>query len=241
MKKSIFVFSLSVACLKANIALCPSSPLYPEEGIVFAKESFATFKTGYFIDYTWKACLQNNTETESMQLSAFTQYGALALCLSDLVDLWGFVGVQKNSLKFNENNSEIKFKESAGFSWALYADGILNQWGKLQLGAGAYYASTPYQQGQLYENSSSIQTQYQYYAWGISLGFAYDYPPMAPYARIDFQKAKSRLQGQQIYSLKYPVGLAFGFISDFTHGFFADFEIKVIQVTATRLMLGLRF
>ena len=228
----------------ANVALCPSSPLFPEEGLIIAKESFATLKTGYYIDYIFKMSLTNNHDVSHARQKSLTQYGAIALCLSDLVDLYGFIGTQANTVKFKEFDSFYRFHMGSHFSFALYADGILNTWGKWQLGAGAFYSSTPSNLGALYKNGTfEKNTHYQNYTWGVSMGVSYDYAPCTPYIRLDFEDSKTQIHAfkKQSFYVKHPLGIALGFTSDFTHGFFADFEIRTIQTYAVRGMLGLRF
>jgi hypothetical protein len=241
-KKSIFL--LLTSGLSAGVSLSPSDPLFPEEGLLFAKESFATFKAGYYLDYIWKTNLKNREGINHAKLSSLTQYGALSLCLSDLVDLYGLVGVQNNTLNFQNHQQPYCFKQHLVFSWSLLAQGILNQWGKWQLGTSAFYTSTPSQEGSLLTKGQLLQTTtYQSYAWGLSLGFSYDYPPFAPYGRIDYQNSKSKIDAfkTQHFQTLHPLGLAFGFVSDLGYGLFIDAECRIIQSWASRLMLGLRF
>jgi hypothetical protein len=242
-KKTLLILS-TLNLAYSNVALNPSSPLFPEEGLFIAKESLASLKAGYYVDYIFKTSLQNRHKISHASAITSTQYGALALTLADLVDLYGFVGMQNNKLYFRKNDQGYTYKQSGSFSWALYADGILNQWGKLQLGAGAFYSSTPKQEGCLYiEKNNKTPSNYQSYAWGVSLGFAYDYPPCTPYARLDFQYSKSLISAlkNEYFHTLHPLGLSFGFTSDLSKGFFIDVEGRVIQAYAARALLGFRF
>lgn len=244
MKRSIVALTLLTSCSFANLALSPSLPLFSEEGLLIAKESLATAKTGYYIDYIYTMSLKSSHHITHAKQSYLTQYGAAGLCLADLVDLWGFVGVQNNTLHYTREKERFKFKQSSHFSFALYASGILNQWGKWQLGASGFYASSPSNSGSLYKNGSFFQkADYQCYMWGASLGMSYDFPKCAPYARLDYQFSKANLSilKDQFLHTMNPLGLSFGFISDLSSGFFIDFEIRLIQSYATRLMAGLRF
>lgn len=237
-----FIFFTSSSAF-ANVALSPSSPLFPEEGLFLAKESFATLKSGYYVDYTFKMSLKNDLLAHARQKS-FTQYGQIALCLSDLVDLYGFIGTQSNTLKFLKDHNQYKFHMSSHFSFALYADGILNTWGKWQLGASAFYASTPRNPGTLkINNHAESMTFYSNYTWGVTLGVAYDFAPCSPYIRLDFQDAKTVITAfkKQNFTMKHPLGISMGFTSDLSHGFFANLEIATIQSYAVRGIVGLRF
>lgn len=212
MKTLAFVFCLSSVAF-ANVSLSPSVPLFPEEGLLIAKESFATIKAGYFVDYNWRTHLSNDFDIDHAKTRSLAQYGALSLCLSDLVDLYGFVGSKTETLTFRKDQIFQKFKGHNLFTWALFADGILNQWGKLQLGAGAFYASLPKQKGTLTVGEIQVPDQYQYYMWGVQLGFSYDYPPISPYIRLDYQFIKALLDSNpnQDFYMQHPLGLAFGF------------------------------
>lgn len=243
--KNLIVFTTLIASSTfANVAISPSSPLFPEEGLIIAKESFATLKAGYYIDYTFKMNLKNKHRAHHAKQNSFTQYGAVALCLSDLVDLYGFIGTQANTVKFIQYQQDYKFEMGSKFSFALYADGILNTWGKWQLGASAFYSSTPSNAGKLYKNNQFLQmTNYQNYSWGVTLGVTYDYAPCSPYVRLDYMFSKTQIHAfkKQNFRLMHPMGICVGFISDLTHGFFANFEVCTIQSYAVRGMLGLRF
>lgn len=228
----------------ANVAMSPSSPLFPEEGLIFAKESFATLKAGYYVDYTFKMSLTSHRHISHAKQKSFTQYGQVALCLSDLVDLYGFIGTQSNSVQFKQNDINYKFHMGQHFSFALYADGILNTWGKWILGASAFYSSTPSNQGKLsINNRFNTKTHYQNYTWGVTLGVSYDYAPASPYIRLDFQDSKTQIHAfkRQSFRVKHPLGLTVGFTSDLSHGFFANFEVATIQSYSLRGILGLRF
>lgn len=235
--------SLSSVCL-ANVNLSPSSPLFSEQGLLIAKESLMTLKTGYFLDYVWKTTLRNSHHITNARQSNLTQYGSIGLCLADLVDLWGFLGVQDNTLYFHKDKSHFKYTQNSHFSFALYASGILNQWGKWQLGASGFYQSSPSFSGSLYKNGHFYgKSHYQWYAWGVSLGMSYDFPPCAPYINLDYQFSKAQLDyvKKQFFHTMNPLGLSFGFISDLSHGFFLDFQLRVIQTYASRVLLGFRF
>lgn len=243
--KNLFAFTCIIySSAFANVALSPSSPLFPEEGLFLAKESFATLKSGYYVDYTFKMSLKNHHHISHARQKSFTQYGQIALCLSDLVDLYGFIGTQSNTVKFLKDNNHYKFHMGSHFSFALYADGILNNWGRWQLGASAFYASTPSNQGTLYINNHLQSfTFYNNYTWGVTLGIAYDFAPCSPYIRLDFQDAKTVITAfkKQNFSMMHPLGISVGFTSDLSYGFFANVEIATIQSYSLRGTLGLRF
>lgn len=244
MKKLLALPCLIYSSAFANIALSPSSPLFPEEGLIIAKESFATLKTGYYVDYTFKMNLKNSHQISHAKQKSFTQYGQIALCLSDLVDLYGFIGTQSNKVNFTKQQDHYSFNMSSHFSFALYADGILNTWGKWQLGACAFYSSTPSNKGKLSLNDQfQTWTHYQNYTWGVAMGLAYDYAPMSPYIRLDFQDSKTQIHAfkKQNFTMMHPLGLTIGFTSDLSHGFFANFEVATIQSYSIRGVVGLRF
>jgi hypothetical protein len=244
MKYTLYSFFLAATSLSANVALSPSSPLFSESGLLIAKESLATAKTGYYIDYMWKTTLKNSHHVTHARQSKLTQYGALALCLADLVDLYGFIGVANNTMHFKKEKTSYKYTQASHFSFALYADGILNQWGKWQLGGSGFYSSSPSNVGSLHkEGSMNQKADYQEYAWGASLGMSYDYPAIAPYIRLDYQFSKGQLSvfKDEFFHTMNPLGLAFGFISDLSWGLFVNFELCVIQTYSSKLLLGLRF
>jgi hypothetical protein len=243
-KKVVASTCLVFSSTFANVAMSPSSPLFPEEGLFLAKESLATLKAGYYVDYTFKMSLKNSHHISHARQKSFTQYGQVALCLSDLVDLYGFIGTQSNTVKFIKDNNHYHFHMGSHFSFALYADGILNTWGRWQLGASAFYSSTPSNLGKLLVNNQfQTFTHYQNYTWGVTLGIAYDYAPCSPYVRLDFQDSKTQIHAfkKQNFTMMHPLGLTVGFTSDLTHGFFANFEVATIQSYSVRGVLGLRF
>jgi len=240
--KTLLLFSYA-SCLSANLALSPSIELYPEEGVFGAHEAFVSLKTGYLVDYIWKMDLKSKLNVNKGSVSRLSNLGMIGICLSDLVEIDGFIGVEKNHLSFHKESRSETYKENSHFSWGLSAEGILNNWGKFQLGVSSYYQQVPEHTGKLLLSEHlSTPDRFRRYSWGISLGFSYDYPPFAPYARIDFQKTKIHLKSlpEQAFHVKHPLGLAFGFATDPSRGLYADFEFRVIQEYALTLFLGIR-
>jgi len=224
----IWLNALSIPAF-ASIGFNPSLSLFPEKALFTKGEHLLSLKTGYVSNFVYKMHLKSKSGNHDARLKNWSNQGAAGLCFSDLVDIYGFIGQEFTTIHYKNEKISYKFKDQGYFSYALYASGILNQWGRWQFALSGFYSAIPNHKGYISTKFSNDTPHYFYrYNWGFGLATSYDNPKFSPYLRLDFEKSKIHIAkiSYENFKVLHPIGITLGFTLSITKKFFDMYHVK---------------
>lgn len=201
-----------------------------QEGFFAPKGSWVDVRSGYEGDFIYDGRMKQEQEGSGRvdTYKQTTNSGTVTLDFVDRLDLYGVFGSSDTRAEWRftvngvVNNACLETRYN--FLWGVGLRAILFQWGHLDLGAGARYASCNYKPSWLTINGvnhTATGTHLRVEEWQVNLDISYKIDLFTPYGGVKYQSVKTRLgqfntpiasngSGGNHFSERNPVGMYVG-------------------------------
>jgi Chlamydia major outer membrane protein len=177
----------------------PSSPMMPEQGVIFS-HSWASLKAGYEFDNIFNRKLKMQThhlDAEDHKYTSRGQFGVLTLGLGDRVEIYSGLGSLRAELSQKIDGSRIDYRTDSHFAASVGGRALFAYWGNVQVGLAASYLHFFPSLRSIEVDGTSVEkgdAEMQYHEWQVSVGISYHIWWLFPYIGADYSNVTAKFR-----------------------------------------------
>jgi len=235
----------------------PSSPIMPEQGILF-NSSWLSLKAGYAFDNVFDRKLQMQThhlDAKDHKYTSRAQWGVLTLGFGDRVEFFSGLGSMRAALSQKIDNDKVHYHSDTHFAWSIGGRTLFAYWGNLQFGLNASYMHffPPLPvisvDGITYPKDKN---QLHYKEWQVGAGISYHFWWLFPYIGVKYSNVTAQFIDLRSLQFLFPkkdftlenqkhYGLVVGCGLSPERGFAVNVEGRFIDETAFTVSADVKF